>query len=52
MQHKCLRQLISHDMVSLDSVMSENNIADMLTKGLVCQQIFDTSRGTALKPIK
>ena len=50
-RHKSIRNLISHGVISLDFVRSENNIADPLTKGLTCQQVLESSRGMRLKPI-
>ena len=50
-RHKSIRNLISHYVISLDFVRSENNIADPLTKGLTCQQVLESSRGMRLKPI-
>ena len=50
-RHKSIRNLISHGVISLDFVRSENNLADPLTKGLTRQQVLETSRGMGLKPI-
>ena len=49
--HKFIRNLISHGIISLDFVRSENNIADPLTKGLMPQQVLESSRGMRLEPI-
>ena len=46
-----IRNLISHGVISLDFVRSENNIADPLTKGLTRQQVLESSRGMRLEPI-
>ena len=50
-RHKSIRNLISHGVISLDFVRSENNITDLLTKGLMRQQVLESSRGMRLKPI-
>ena len=50
-RHKSIRNLISHDVISLDFVRSKNNIADPLTKGLMPQQVLESSRGMRLEPI-
>ena len=42
-RHKSIRNLISHDVISLDFVKSKNNIADPLTKGLTRQQVLELS---------
>jgi len=43
-RHKYIRNLITHGIVSLDFVRSESNIVDLLTKGLMHQQVFESSR--------
>jgi len=43
MRDKIIRNLITHGIISLDFVMSERNIADMLIKGLMHQQVFESS---------
>ena len=50
-RHKSIRNLISHGVISLDFVRSENNITDLLTKGLMRQQVLESSRKMGLKPI-
>ena len=50
-RHKSIRNLISHGVISLDFVRSENNLADPLKKGLTRQQVLESSRGMGLKPI-
>jgi len=50
-RHKFIRNLISHGVISLDFVRSENNIADSLTKRLTRQQVLESSRGIGLNPI-
>ena len=50
-RHKSIRNLISHGVISLDFVRSENNIAYSLTKGLTCQQVPKLSREMRLKLI-
>jgi len=49
MRDKCIRNLITHGIVSIDFVRSERNIADTLIKGLMHQQKeFKSSRGMRL----
>jgi len=49
MRDKYIRNLITHDIISLDFVSSERNIVDMLIKGLMHQQqVFKSSRGMRL----
>ena len=50
-RHQSIRNLISHGVISLDFVRSENNIADSLTKGLMRQQVLESSMGLRLKLI-
>jgi len=50
-RHKSIKNLISQDVISLDFAMSENNIADPLTKGLTRQQVLESSRKMRLEPI-
>jgi len=50
-RHKSIRNLISHNVISLDFVRLENNIVDPLTKGLMRQQVLESSRGMRLKRI-
>jgi len=50
-RHKSIKNLISHGVISLDFVISENNIVDPLTKGLTRQQVLESSRGMRLEPI-
>jgi len=47
-RHKSITNLISHGIISLYFVRSENNIADPLTKRLTRQQVFESSRGMRL----
>jgi len=45
MRDKYIRNLITYDIISLDFVRSERNIADLLIKGLMHeQQEFKSSR--------
>ena len=50
-RHKSIRNLISHGVISLDFVRSENNITDPLTKGLTRQQVLKSSMGMRLESI-
>jgi len=42
--HKFIRNLITHDIISLNFVRSERNITDPFTKGLTCQQVLESLR--------
>ena len=44
-RYKSIRNLIYHGVISLDFVKLGNNIADPLTKGLMRQQLLESSRG-------
>jgi len=49
MRDKYIRNLITHDIISLDFVRLERNVADLLIKGLMHQQQeFKSSRGMRL----
>ena len=39
-------------MIALESVKSEKNLEDSLTKGLSGKFVYDTLRGMGLKPIE
>ena len=51
-RHKSRRHALSHCVISVDFVRSENNIADPLKKGLTRQKVVESSSGMGLKPIK
>jgi len=49
MRDKYIRNLITDDIISLDFVRLERNVADLLINGLMHQQqIFESSRGMRL----
>ena len=50
-RHKSIRNSISHGIISLDFVKSENNINDLLTKWLMHQQVLQLSWEIGLKLI-
>ena len=50
MRHSVVRHLIKNDVISLEYVKSEKNLADPFTKGLPRKVVLDTSRGMGLKP--
>ena len=52
LRHKVVKELLENGVISLDFVKSEKNLADPLTKGLCKKLVFDTSRGTGLRPIE
>jgi len=47
-RNKYIRNFITHGIVSLDFVSLERNIADLLIKGMMHQQVFESSRGMRL----
>jgi len=49
-RHKSVKSLLSKNIVSLEYVKSENNIADQLTKGLSRSRVLEMSRGMGLSP--
>jgi len=49
MGDKFIINLITHGIICLDFVRSERNIANMLIKGLIYQQVFESSRGMRLR---
>jgi len=50
-RHKSIKNLISNGVISLDFVISENNITDPLIKGLTRQKLLELLRGMGLEPI-
>jgi len=48
---KFIKNLTIHDIISLDFLKSKRNIADLLIKGLMHQQVLESSREMRLKPI-
>ncbi|BBG97538.1 hypothetical protein Prudu_006702 [Prunus dulcis] len=49
-RYKSVRSLLNKEVVSLDFVKSEKNIADQLTKGLSRNAVLDLLRGMSLSP--
>ncbi|CAM8965984.1 unnamed protein product [Rhodiola kirilowii] len=50
-RHSAVRELITHGVISVDFVKSQQNLADHLTKGLVREVITKSVKGMGLKPI-
>ena len=50
--HNIVRQLISNGVISKEFARLENNLTDLLTKGLTRQFVYDTSKGMGLNPIE
>ncbi|CAM8902387.1 unnamed protein product [Rhodiola kirilowii] len=50
-RHSAVRELITHGVISVDFVKSQQNLADHLTKGLARDLIFKSVKGMRLKPI-
>ena len=49
-RYKSIKSLVNKNVVSLNFVKSEKNIADRLTKGLSKSVFLDLSRGMGLSP--
>ncbi|CAM9000448.1 unnamed protein product [Rhodiola kirilowii] len=50
-RHSAVRELITHGVISVDFVKSQQNLADHLTKGLARDLITKSVKGMGLKPI-
>ena len=50
-RHNIVRQLLSNGIISIDYIKSKDNLADLLTKGLMREQVTCTLRGMELKPM-
>ncbi|CAM8993818.1 unnamed protein product [Rhodiola kirilowii] len=50
-RHRAVRELITHGVISVNFVKSQQNLADHLTKGLVREVITKSVKGMGLKPI-
>ena len=48
MKHTVVRHLIKNDVISLEYVKSEKNLADPFTKGLARKVVLDSSKGMGL----
>ena len=51
-RHNTIRPLVSTGVINLDYVPSNENIADLLTKGLNSDLVDKSSRGIGLKPLE
>ena len=51
-KHNTIRQLISTGVISIDYVISKDNIADLLTKGLNRELVEKSLSRMGLKPIE
>ena len=51
-RHNTIRQLLSIGVILVDYVKSNDNIADLLSKGLNRELIEKSSKGMGLKPVK
>ncbi|CAM8895716.1 unnamed protein product [Rhodiola kirilowii] len=49
-RHSAVRELITHGVISVNFVKSQQNLADHLTKGLVREVITKSVKGMGLKP--
>ncbi|CAM8892812.1 unnamed protein product [Rhodiola kirilowii] len=50
-RHSAVRELITHGVISVDFVRSQQNLADHLTKGLARDLVSKSVKGMGLKPI-
>ena len=51
-RHGIVRDLVRKNVISLEYVKSERNIADPLTKGLCRKMVLELAQGMGLKPIE
>ncbi|GKA01505.1 retrovirus-related pol polyprotein from transposon TNT 1-94, partial [Tanacetum coccineum] len=51
-RHNSIQQLLSTGVILIDYVKSNDNIADLLTKGLSRELVSKSSKGMGLKPLK
>ena len=51
LRHEVVKQMLKNEIISIDYVKSEVNLADPLTKPLGRKLILETSSGMRLKPI-
>ena len=52
LRHEVVKQLLKDEIISIDYVKSEVNLADLLTKPLERKLILETSSGMRLNPIR
>ena len=52
LRHEIVKQLLKDEIISIDYVKSEMNLANPLTKHLGRKLILETSSGIGLKPIR
>ena len=50
-RHSAVKQLLKHNVISLENVRSEKNLADPLIKGFSKRVILETSNRMGLKPV-
>ncbi|CAL2268730.1 unnamed protein product [Prunus armeniaca] len=51
-KHSTIREFLSNGAIRVDFVRSDENLADPLTKGLVQEKVWKTSKGMGLKPLE
>jgi len=51
LRHEYVKQLIADGVINIVYVMTNKNLADPLTKGLLRDLVKDTSFGMGLKPL-
>ena len=49
-RHKSLREKMKQNIIALNFVRTEKNLADHLTKGLSRTVVLESSRGMGLRP--
>ena len=49
-RHSAVRELITHGVISVDFVRSQQNLADHLTKGLARDLVTKSAKGMGLRP--
>jgi len=50
-RHSVVKQMLKHDVIALEYMKSERNLADPLAEGLTKQIVLEMSRGMELKPM-
>ena len=50
-RHRKLHELITHEVITIEFVQSQQNIADHLTKGLAMNLVIISVKGMGLKSI-
>ena len=52
LRHQIIRELLKEGVITVDYIKTNKNLADPLTKGLVREMIYITSKGMGLRSVK